>query len=58
MPDNDWEDLVAVLPIKKKHLSGASIESTAYSTKLQNSNSKCCHRAVCSSPRTSTFIYA
>lgn len=57
MPDNDWKDLVSVLPIKKKHLSGASIESTAYSTKLQNTNSKCFLRAVCISPMPSLFFF-
>lgn len=50
MSDNDWEDLVSILPIKNQHLLGAALEGSAYPCKLPNINSKCYHRAVCISP--------
>jgi len=46
MSDNNWEDFVSVHPIKNQHLPGAAVEGTAYSSKLPNINSKCCHRVV------------
>lgn len=56
MSDNDWEDRVSVLPIKNQHLPGAAVEGTAYSSKLPNINSKCCHKAVCISPTPYLFF--
>lgn len=43
MSDNDCKDLVSVLPIKSRHLPGAAIEVSAYSSKLLNMNSTCCY---------------
>lgn len=57
MSDDDWEDLVSVLPIKNQHLPGAAVEGTAHSSKLPNINFKCCHRAVCISPTPYIFSF-
>lgn len=57
MSDNDWEDLVSVLPIKNERLPGAAVEPAAYSSRLPNINSKHCYKAVCNSSTAYLFFF-